>query len=371
MVKLEPGFKSPEGTNMLANTQPCTQQVIWQYEYYLKDHLGNTRVRFADLDLDGSISDDEVLGEHHYYAFGMEMEGAWNAPTNQSPNWDGEDNLYRYNGKELNTDLGLYDYGARYYDPAIARWTAVDNLSELAPDWTPYRYGFNNPILFIDPDGNYETRGQARRAQRRAKRMGYKIGYRYQAEDGEWGFRFGENGERHAFSSTFFGGSKFAQFFARKGTRGGVEMMTGSGHAGSGSIDTPEGTSSAIIDEFLTPFGGGATPSGRRPILRLLKYAKTAVTKAPLGKKGVEEVRITPESEYGWQTSIRRYGSDTAYWNPPGTVTHSGKLPRIIYDDGKPVDTIPAKWDRADTGGCYGCYNPDDMQRPEPYKFDK
>jgi len=154
MVKLEPGFKSSEGTNMLANKQPCMRKVIWQYEYYLKDHLGNTRVRFADLDLNGSISDDEVLGEHHYYAFGLEMEGAWNAPTNQSPNGDGEDNLYRYNGMERNEELGLDLAVFRSYDPAIGRWLQVDPKAEAFTWASPYNSMLNNPISNIDPLGD-------------------------------------------------------------------------------------------------------------------------------------------------------------------------------------------------------------------------
>ncbi len=42
------------------------------------------------------------------------------------------------------------------YDPAIGRWHVVDPLSESTVAWTPYRYGLNNPIINIDPDGRSE-----------------------------------------------------------------------------------------------------------------------------------------------------------------------------------------------------------------------
>ncbi len=60
---------------------------------------------------------------------------------------------YKYTGKELDTETGLYDYGARFYDPSIAQWTSVDPMAREMPNWSPYNYTFNNPIVFTDPDG--------------------------------------------------------------------------------------------------------------------------------------------------------------------------------------------------------------------------
>ncbi len=63
---------------------------------------------------------------------------------------------YKFNGKELDEETGFYYYGARYYDPRISIWQSVDPLAEQAPNWTPYRYCFNNPINLIDPNGMFE-----------------------------------------------------------------------------------------------------------------------------------------------------------------------------------------------------------------------
>jgi len=88
----------------------------------------------------------EVLEENNYYPFGLKHEG-YNALAGNSAY------QYKYNGKELQTETGMYDYGARMYMPDLGRWGVVDPLAEKMTRFSPYNYAFNNPIRFIDPDG--------------------------------------------------------------------------------------------------------------------------------------------------------------------------------------------------------------------------
>jgi RHS repeat-associated protein len=63
---------------------------------------------------------------------------------------------YKFTSKELDEETGLYYFGARYYDAGLSLWYGVDPEYDRAPNWTPFRYAFNNPIRISDPTGKFE-----------------------------------------------------------------------------------------------------------------------------------------------------------------------------------------------------------------------
>lgn len=116
----------------------------FDYIYNISDHLGNIRVSFYK-NSKGTI---EVVDQSDYYPFGL----TFNQDSPIVNNYN-----YKYNGKELQDEfeIGLYDFGARNYDPSLGRWFNVDPLAENDHQYSLFSYAFNNPVLYIDPDGKW------------------------------------------------------------------------------------------------------------------------------------------------------------------------------------------------------------------------
>ena len=80
---------------------------------------------------------------------------------------------YKFTGKELDPETGLYYFGARYYEPRISVWISTDpalakyiertrtssnNNSIYQPaSLSLFAYGGFNPLKFVDPNGEEIT----------------------------------------------------------------------------------------------------------------------------------------------------------------------------------------------------------------------
>ncbi len=151
----------PDGKTVAINLQPYSQDVdynIWagndnivqarydngsgySYYYYLKDHLGNIK-----MVLNSSGAMDSY---YNYYPFGEQMPG-----SSPQMNFAGSsDGRYKFTGKEQDPETGYDYFGARYYDSWRGQWLSVDPMTSVYPGWSPYAYGFDNPIRFVDIGG--------------------------------------------------------------------------------------------------------------------------------------------------------------------------------------------------------------------------
>ncbi|WP_346986647.1 RHS repeat-associated core domain-containing protein [Chryseobacterium sp. POE27] len=120
-----------------------------QYIYSYTDHLGNVRLSYFRNATSGSA---DVLEENNYYAFGLKYDANFISSRNPSSY------NYQYNGKELQTETGWNDFGARMYMSDIGRWGVIDPLAEQMRRYSPYNYAFNNPVNYVDPDGMAATK---------------------------------------------------------------------------------------------------------------------------------------------------------------------------------------------------------------------
>jgi RHS repeat-associated protein len=103
-------------------------------------------------------SDLSVIQADDYFPFGLTMAGT---SYKQS---GAQENNYLYNGKELQDelDLDLYHYGARFYDPALARFTTIDPKAESYALQSGYVYAANNPVIFQEKNGENPILGTLR-----------------------------------------------------------------------------------------------------------------------------------------------------------------------------------------------------------------
>ncbi|WP_020405884.1 RHS repeat-associated core domain-containing protein [Hahella ganghwensis] len=108
--------------------------------FYHHDNLGSP---IAASDRDGN-----VLWRETYAPFGQKT-------VNDSA---AEEERVGYTGKLHDNDTGLTYLNARYYDPVVGRFMAMDPVGPLEgglDHFNRYAYAYNNPLKYIDPTGEW------------------------------------------------------------------------------------------------------------------------------------------------------------------------------------------------------------------------
>ena len=181
---------------------PTDTTNIEEIFFYHSDHLGSTSyitdAKANITQFDAYLPYGELLVDEHTSS---------------------EDMPYKFNGKELDQETGLYYYGARYMNPIHNLFLSADPLRDTYPETSAYLYTKGNPIRFIDLYGLYSTESEAAEA---AKKFG--ANYLQDKKTGEWFIALNAN-KTGAYTS----GGTLTRYFGETNhyNFGGISTMTG------------------------------------------------------------------------------------------------------------------------------------------------
>ncbi len=151
-------------TKLNSASNPTYQEEYHKQYYYHSDHLGSATM----------ISD--YKGDEYQRIEYTPYGETWVEKTQNTGN---EYLPYKFTGKEMDSETGLYYYGARYLDPKYSMWISTDPaLGDYIPiaatndeakrhnsnlpgmggvynhiNFNLYHYAGNNPVRYLDPDG--------------------------------------------------------------------------------------------------------------------------------------------------------------------------------------------------------------------------
>lgn len=123
------------------STMPEAGSVSANHKFYhIKDWLGSVRYMFDDGGL--------VANTHDYYPFGKLMPGRIYVSAFEATR-------YQFTGHEFDGSTQYGYHGARYYNRELGRYMSTDRFASDFPSWAAYHYTHNNPIIFVDPNGDF------------------------------------------------------------------------------------------------------------------------------------------------------------------------------------------------------------------------
>ena len=247
------------GLQRLAGIGPDGQSTVYVY-----DGLGSVR-QLADAQ--GSVFD-----RYTYSPYGLPTTNGRLNPSHRL----NDGNTFGFGGQDHDPVFGLVYLRARYYTPALGRFTVPDPLVMAGvdlPTLSPYVYGRNNPLRFGDPSG---LTGQTNNSV-------YVPGKTNGPKDMAFGIMFG-SGVTEGFSSDWQLGPALVSG-AVAGVKSGLNFARQAGKAGEDAFAEQFPGFVRNTKKFTTEFGNVIPDYSSEGALAEVKNAKTvALTKQLKGE---------------------------------------------------------------------------------------
>ena len=179
---------------------PADTSEVEETFYYHSDHLGSTAYI---TDQNANVTQYDA-----YLPYGELLVDEHSSSA---------DLPYKFNGKELDEETGLYYYGARYMNPITSMWYGVDPLTEQYVNIGAYIYCHGNPIRLYDINGMEDDEPIIGLTFSLGFRIGVSVDkFDADVDFGSVNYSWNPAGEGESFRSTGFGvGAELIGFESR------------------------------------------------------------------------------------------------------------------------------------------------------------
>ena len=104
--------------------------------WYHPDHLGSSSWI--------TYSDGKAVQHLHYLPWGEDFINQ--RTTDYAAR-------FTFSAKEKDAETDYSYFGSRYYSSDLSIWLSVDPMSDYYPDYSPYVFCGNNPVIYVDDIG--------------------------------------------------------------------------------------------------------------------------------------------------------------------------------------------------------------------------